>query len=76
MDKNQYLKLKSRLGIQNCPVCNCQAIYCNYNKVNIFNYNGAEIPFDEVEIPNIKHLDFECPTCGFVMTFNLEKLLR
>ena len=75
MNKHQYAKLENKLGIKYCPICGRQAIYCAYNKVNIFCKNGESFPFEDVDIPQDKYIELECKNCGFIMRFNIEKLL-
>lgn len=76
MTEKQYNKLKTKLGFRNCPICNSQAIYCELNKVNIFSEDGQPVPFEEVEIPDKEYVEVECPTCSFVMKFNVKALFK
>lgn len=77
MNQHQYIKLSEKLGIKNCPVCGKQAIYCYDNKVNIFTSKSNIAPYNDVNIPvEDKYVNIECPRCGYIMTFNIEKLLE
>ena len=77
MNQHQYIKLHNKLGIKNCPICGQQAIYCYANQVNIFTPNGNKVPYNDVNIPiSDEHVNIECPQCGYIMTFNIEKLLK
>ena len=76
MNQLQYSKIKTKLGMKNCPLCGKQTIYCAYNRVNIFSKDGSAVPFEDVNIPNEKYINFECPMCGYTMKINLEKLLK
>lgn len=76
MEKSQYLKLKNRLGIRHCPICNAQIIYCDYDKVNIFTQNNQMRPYQEVEIPDVEYLEIECRNCSNVLKFHIKNLLK
>ncbi len=76
MTEEQYLKLEKTLRMRNCPACNQQSIYCAHKLVNLFNSSRNGEDYKDVEIPDVDYIDFECPNCGFVMKFNLKKLLK
>ncbi len=75
MDESQYIKLKKKLGIRKCPICRQQVIYCDFNRVSLFNKEGKAEPFETVQIPKADYIEFECPNCSYVMKFNIGKLL-
>lgn len=76
MTEEQYLKLQNRLGIRCCPICNSQAIYCFYGRVNLFSPDGISEPYENIEIPDISYIEVECRNCSHIMKFNLKTLLK
>lgn len=76
MTKEQYWKLQSKLGIRNCPICGNQAIYCCYDRVNLFSPDGVSEHYENIEIPDCDYIEMECRNCSHIMKFNLRTLLK
>lgn len=78
MTKEQYKKLEIKIGNKICPICGSQITSFMYDKTDIFNTDSCSMSegYEQVNIPDVEYYDIECKNCGFVMTFNMKKLLR
>lgn len=77
MTREQYEKLQSKIGNKLCPICGATIVNFLYDKTDIFRpiHMGIE-DFKYVDIPSKEYDNIECKRCGYVMKFNIEKLLR
>lgn len=78
MTKEQYKKLEIKIGNKLCPICRSNITSFLYDRTDIFNTDSYPMleGYEQVNIPNVEYYDIECRNCGFVITFNIKKLLR
>lgn len=75
LTEKQFKNIEKKLCLKHCPTCNHQPFVFQEDRCNLFDDYSIN-SYKEIDETQIKYIHFECPFCGFVMNFNLEKLIR
>lgn len=77
MTKAEFQKLIGKLEHKSCPICNGHIIDIMRGEEDIAGLDNLNVTnYKDILIPNSKYWHLECRFCGYVMNFNIDKLLR
>lgn len=77
MTKAEFQNLIGKLEHKSCPICNSHIIDIMRGGEDIVGLDNLNIThYKDIVIPNSNYWHLECRHCGYVMNFNIDKLLR
>lgn len=72
--KSQFEKMKSNFITRRCPICNYATFQFYENRTNML--TNIMQSYETIDVSNITYISVECMSCGYIMNFNLKKLLE
>ena len=78
MDETHFKSMRGKIKTNLCPMCQYTILFFQGDYTNMFNkVNPMELQhYRDINVPIEKYYNIECNNCGYVLKFNVEKLIR